>query len=127
MKLKLAIICGILIWIFTTTLTEIFNTIFNANLPHVNIIVPIITIIVTGFFGIIYIRNITENEVVEGIIVGIIFIIIDGILDSLIFVLPQSQNLIVGDYPLHVVSTAVITLSITTLLGYLAQMNIDLK
>jgi uncharacterized membrane protein len=82
---------------------------------------------VTGFFGIIYIRNILENEVVEGIIVGIIFIIIDGILDSLVFVLPQSQNLIVGDYPLHVVSTAVITLSITTLLGYLAQMNIDLK
>ena len=86
MKLKLAIICGILIWIFTTALTEIFNPIFNANLPHVNIIVPIITIIVTGFFGIIYIRNILENEVVEGIIVGIIFIIIDGILDSLVFV-----------------------------------------
>lgn len=127
MKLKLAIICGILIWIISTLLTEVFNPIFNANLPHVNIIVPIITIIVTGFFGIIYIRNILTNEVIEGFIVGVIFVLIDILLDSLVFVIPQSQNLIVGDYPLHVASTAIITILITTFLGYLAQMNIDLK
>lgn len=127
MKLKLAVICGILVWIFTTLLTEFFNPIFNANLPHVNIIVPIITIIVTGFFGIIYIRNILENEVIEGIIVGVIFVVIDIILDAAVFVIPQSQNLIVGDYPMHVISTALITILITTFLGYLAQMNIDLK
>ena len=127
MKLKLAIICGILIWIISTFLTEVFNPIFNANLPHVNIIVPIITIIVTGFFGIIYIRNILTNEVIEGFIVGVIFVLIDILLDSLVFVIPQSQNLIVGDYPLHVASTAIITILITTFLGYLAQMNIDLK
>ena len=127
MKLKLAIICGILIWIISTFLTEVFNPIFNANLPHVNIIVPIITIIVTGFFGIIYIRNILTNEVIEGFIVGVIFVLIDILLDSLVFVIPQSQNLIVGDSPLHVASTAIITILITTFLGYLAQMNIDLK
>ena len=80
MKLKLAIICGILIWIISSVFTEVFNPIFNSNLPHVNIIVPIITIIVTGFFGIIYIRNIETNEVVEGILVGIIFVIIDSVI-----------------------------------------------
>ena len=39
----------------------------------------------------------------------------------------NTQNLIIGDYPLHVISITIITLSITTFLGYLAQMNIDLK
>lgn len=127
MKIKLAIISGILIWVISSILTDIFNPIFTSNLPHVNIIVPIITIIVTGFFGIIYIRNIETNEVAEGILVGIIFVLIDILLDTLVFVLPNSQNLIIGDYPLHVISITVITLSITTFLGYLAQMKIDLK
>ena len=127
MKIKLAIISGILIWIISTILTEIFNPIFNSNLPHVNIIVPIITIIVTGFFGIIYIRNIDYNEALEGLLVGVIFVIIDIILDILFFILPNTQNLIIGDYPLHVISITIITLSITTFLGYLAQMKIDLK
>lgn len=127
MKLKLAIIFGVLIWVISTILSDIFNPIFNANLPHVNIIVPIITIIVTGFFGILYIRNIETNEVIEGILAGIVFILIDIILDYTFFILQNSQNLIFGNYPLHVLSTAVITLLITTFLGYLAQMNIDLK
>jgi len=127
MKIKLAIVSGILIWIISTVLTEIFNPIFNSNLPHVNIIVPIITILVTGFFGIIYIRNIDANEVLEGLLVGILFVVIDIILDTLVFILPNTQNLIIGDYPLHIVSITIITISITTLLGYLAQMKIDLK
>lgn len=127
MKLKLAIIYGILTWAITSILTQIFNPLFTSNDVHVNIIVPIITIVVTGFFGILYIRNIDHNEVVEGILVGIIFIIIDVILDVLIFIIPKSTNPILENYPLHVISIIVITLSITTLLGYLAQMTIDLK
>ena len=127
MKLKLAIICGILIWIISTILSEIFNPLFTTNLPNVDIIVPIITIFVTGLFGIIYIRNIETNEVVEGIIVGVIFVIIDIILDTLIFILPNTKNMIVGNYQLHFISITIITILITTFLGYLAQMKIDLK
>lgn len=127
MKIKLAIILGILIWIITTSLSALFNPIFNSNLPRVNIIVPIITIIVTGFFGIIYIRNIDTNEVVEGILVGIIFVTIDVILDYLTFILPNIHTPTIGIYPLHILSTFIITLLITTFLGYLSQMTIDLK
>ena len=127
MKIKLAIILGILIWIISTILTEIFNPIFNTNLPHINIIGPIITIITTGFFGIVYIRNINENEVLEGVLVGMLFIIIDIILDYIVFIIPKSANLIIENYPLHILSIVIITLSITTFLGYLAQMKIDLK
>ena len=83
MKLKLAIIFGILIWLITYLATEILNPIFNDALLHINIIVPIILIITTGFFGILYIRNIEKNEVIEGFLIGIIFIIIDVICDFL--------------------------------------------
>lgn len=127
MKLKKAIIFGILIWFITYILTSILNPIFTDNLPNINIVVPITIIIVTGFFGILYIREIDENEVMEGILAGIIFVIIDIILDSTIFILPNRPVLIVEDFAVHVISMFVIVLSITTFLGYLAQMTIDLK
>ena len=126
MKLKLAIIFGVLIWAITNALTNIFNPIFTSNLPQVNIIVPIITIIVTGFFGILYIRNIETNEVIEGVVVGMMFIIIDIILDYVFFILPHRSYLL-GNYPIHLLWVTLITLFITTFLGYLAQMTIDLK
>lgn len=127
MKLKLAIIFGALIWFLTYFLTNIFNPIFNNNLPYVNIMVPILIIIITGFFGILYIRNINENEVVEGLLAGIVFIIVNMILDYIFFIIPTVNNPIIGDYPFHITSMIIITLLITTFLGYLAQMRIDLK
>ncbi len=127
MKIKQAIIYGILIWAITYVLSLIFNPIFTNNLPDINIVVPIIIIIVTGFFGILYIRNIEENEVIEGILVGMIFIIIDIFLDYIFFIMPHRTNPLIGNYPLHMFSMIVLTLLITTFLGYLAQMKIDLK
>ena len=127
MKLKLAIFYGVLTWIFTTLLSNIFNPIFTSNLPGVNIIVPIITIVVTTFFGILYIRSIDENEVVEGVVGGMMFVIVGIILDYIVFILPNNHNVIIGAYPLHLMSITIITLLITTFLGYFAQMPIDLK
>lgn len=128
MKLNLAILYGVLIWIFTSILSNIFNPIFIYHIPNVNIIVLIITIIVTTFFGILYIREIEENEVVEGIIGGMMFVIIDIILDYLFFIIPNTNNVLIGgSYPVHLISITIITLFITTFLGYLAQMSIDLK
>ena len=127
MKLKLAIIFGILIWIITYLLTSLINPIFTKNLPGINIIVPIISILTTGFFGILYIRNIDSNEVIEGLTAGIIFIIVDIICDYIFSSFPNSKSLIFTDYSLHLTSMIILTLLITTFLGYLAQMSIDLK
>ena len=101
MKVKLAIIYGIVIWVLITIFSSVFNPIFTDNLPRVNIIIPLAIIIVTGFFGILYIRSIETNEVVEGILVGIVFIIIDFILDMFVFILPNNMPPFVQDYPLH--------------------------
>ena len=127
MKLKLAIIFGILIWAITYFITEVLNPFFSSSLPNINIVAPVAVIITTGLFGIFYIRNIDENEVIEGLTVGVIFIVIDIILDSAFFILPNKPNLIFTDYGLHIFSMIIITLLITTFLGYLAQMTIDLK
>ena len=66
MKLKLGIIYGILIWFFVYLITVIFSPLITDNIPYINIVAPIAIITVTGFFGILYIRDINENEVIEG-------------------------------------------------------------
>ncbi|MDO5810603.1 MAG: hypothetical protein Q4Q37_05870 [Methanobrevibacter sp.] len=127
MKLKLAIIFSIVIWILTYALSSIFNPLFTDNIPHINIVIPIITIIVTGFFGILYIRTIETNEVIEGILFGLIVVIVDLILDVIFFVMPNTPNILFDNIQVHIISMTIITLLITTFLGYLAQMTIDLK
>jgi len=126
MKLKLAIIYGVLIWVVTHVLQGIFNPIFHDNLPYFNIVFTIISIIVTGFFGILYIRNIDENEVDEGILAGVVFGVVYLILEFIFFIM-FPKRLLIPNYSLNIASMVVITLLITTFLGYLAQMEINLK
>ena len=127
MKLKLAVLYGILIWIITNFISNILNPFFTDNLPQINIIVPITIIIVTGFFGILYIRDMNSNEAIEGFLVGVIFVIVDIVFDFVFFIILPIKNIVITNYPLHIISTVILTLLITTFLGYLAQTNIDLK
>ena len=59
--------------------------------------------------------------------IGIIFILMDVICDFVFFVIRKKTNILIDDYPIHVISMIILTLITTTLLGYLAQMEIDLK
>lgn len=127
MKLKLAIIYGIAIWFVTYIISLLVQPILTINTPYTNLIIPICIIIVTGFFGILYIREIDEDEVIEGIIAGIIFIATDIICDVIVFIIPNYENVLISNFPTHIILMTIITLSITTFLGYLAQMKIELK
>ena len=115
MKYKLGIICGLLIWFLTYLITNTIEPVVIENVTYVNIIIPLSIVIVTGFFGIIYIREINENEVIEGIKVGILFIIIDIICDLVFSVIPQNRNILVENYPGHLILMTILVLVITTL------------
>lgn len=127
MDLKKAVIYGIFIWIILFIGTNMLNPMFNSRLPNVNIFVPIISIITTTLFGIAYIRNFNTNEVLEGFLAGCIFIFVSTILDFSLLIIPNTPHFIFSDYSLHFFSNTVLTLFITTFLGYLAQMTVHLK
>ena len=127
MKLKLAITYGIIIWIITYILSLIFNPILTNFLPNLNITDTLIMIFVTGLFGTLYIRNIETNEILEGFLVGILFSICDIILDYIFFIIPNNHTLIFGNFTIHLISMTLVTIFMTTFLGYLAQMNINLN
>lgn len=127
MKLKLAIIYGILIWILVSVITIVLNTFVPKIFPYHEINIPITIIIIVSLFGIFYIRNFNENEVKEGFLVGIIFFSVDLILDLLLFILPKNNNILIENYPMHILSMFVLIMLITILLGYLAHMKIELN
>ena len=128
MKLKLAVIFGILIWFITHLVTAYLNPIFIDNVPYVNILVPVTSIVITGFFGILYIRTIETNEVVEGFLGGAVFAIMNIICDFILSILPNTHPIILdNNFLMNFIPMIITTLLITTFLGYLAQMNIDLK
>ena len=127
MKLKLAITYGIIIWIITYILSVTFNPLLTTFLPNLNITNPLIIIFVTGLIGTLYIRNIDTNEVLEGFLVGILFSICDIILDYIFFIIPNNHTLIFENFTIHIISMTLVTIFMTTFLGYLAQMNINLN
>ena len=127
MKIKLAITYGFITWFLIYVISTTFTPLFTDNIPFINLIVPLAIIIVTGIFGILYIRNIDENEVVEGVLLGIVFILTDLFCDFLFFIIPNRPPAMLENYSMHLISMIVITLFITTFLGYLAHMTIDLK
>ncbi|WP_407424696.1 hypothetical protein [Methanobrevibacter sp.] len=127
MKIKLAVIYGILIWAVTYVISMIVQPMITNNTLYNNLILPLSIIIVTGFFGILYIREINEDEVIEGIIVGIIFIAIDIVCDVIVFIIPHNHTVLITNYTTHLILMSIIVLLTTTFLGYLAQMKIELK
>lgn len=126
MKLKIAIIYGVTSWILIYIISNFLSPFIIDNVPYIDLTIPITIIVVTTFFGILYIRNYDDNEVVEGFKIGIVFFIVDLICDMLFFIVPGNTNVIVDNYPLHLISMVILIPLITTFLGYLAHMKIEL-
>lgn len=127
MKYKLGIVYGIISWFLIYIIANILNLFINDNIPYVNMAIPISIIITTTFFEILYIRNFNENEVLESFKLGILFFIIDLIFDLIFFIIPNNKNIIVENYSIHLLSMLIIIPLITTFIGYLAQMTIELR
>ena len=127
MRLKIGIIYGVLIWIITHLVFSVTHPIIDTYMSNSTFILFLFLIIVSGFFSILYIREINKNEVLEGLLGGIIFTAIDIILDLIFFVIPNNHNILISNYTTHFIWISVMLIIIPTFLGYLAQMNIELK
>lgn len=125
MKLKLGIIYGIIIWLLTHIVLTLIHT-YIGDITYTNFIIALGIIIISGFFSILYIREINKNEVIEGFLAGILFVVIDLILDFAFSFIPNNTFILTTNYTSHeIISITIIIIS--TFIGYLAQMNIELK
>ena len=127
MKYKLAITSGVILWIVITGISIMLYTyIVKNDISYITLLLPISIIILTSIFTIIYIRNFNSNELLEGIKLGIVFIIINFIGDYiLLFLLIRFMKIpLFPTYPLEMVFFILLA---TTFIGYLAQMPVELR
>lgn len=127
MKLKLAIILGFISWLLVMIISVLINPLISDSVTYIPIIIPISIIIVTALMGTVYIREINKKQTIEGFKLGIIFLIIDIICDLLIKILTNTHIILLNDYKVHIIYTIILTPIITTILGYLAEIEIKLE
>jgi hypothetical protein len=127
MKTKLAITYGILTWICIYILSKFLSQFhINDGIGYINIFIPFSIIVVSIFFGILYIRNFNKNEVKEGFLLGIVFFITDIVLDEIVMIIYGPSRFLIDNNPIHILTMLILFPLITTLLGYLAQMKVEL-
>lgn len=127
MKWKLATIYGILAYLLVYFCSVLTNNIISSDLPLFNTYMPVWIIFWALVFGILYIRPLPDNEIAEGLVLGVYFVIISIIMDILMNffgILPNSFNL---SYLFRLAYMYIIYPIITTTLGYMANFEVQLK
>lgn len=128
MNFKHAIIYGFLSWLFIYIIGTLISPYLEVDtIPYINLSIPLTMIVVIGFFGILYIREFNEHEILEGFLAGVMFFIMDILCDLAFFVVPGNPNVIIEPYPFHLLSMFILSILITTFIGYLAQMQLELR
>lgn len=127
MKIKKAIIYGIILWILTYFIGLIFKPLIIDGIPYINLVIPISITIITTTIGILYIRDINDNELFEGFLLGIVLFFTILICDLIYFVFFNEFNPFIEDFIFHLIFLLIFIPFITSLLGYLAQMTIELR
>ena len=124
MKLKTATIMGVILYFLVYVCSNITNGALDTDLPVFRTYMPVWIIFWTIIFGIIYIRQLPDNELAEGLVLGVYFIIISIILD--VFTTALISHVPFTDYINKIAYIYIFYPLITTALGYMASFEVQL-
>lgn len=128
MKWRIATVYGILSYLLVFICSSLTNRVISADLPLFNTYMPLWIIFWALIFGIIYIRPLPDNEIAEGLVLGVYYIVISIILDGILALFNispgNSSNI---DYIYRIAYMYLFYPIITTTLGYMANFDVQLK
>ncbi|OWT33701.1 hypothetical protein BGI41_00990 [Methanobrevibacter sp. 87.7] len=124
MKWKTATIMSIILYFLVYICSNITNGAINVDLPIFKTYMPVWVIFWSLVFGIIYIRGLPDNELAEGLVLGVYFIIISMILD--IFKSTFISHIPFTEYVCKIAYIYLFYPIITTSLGYMASFEVQL-
>lgn len=116
----------IITWILVYAICHYTNIRIDIEVPFMVTVMPVIIILCSFLFGIIYIRNTPENQAFEGFILGIYFILGFIVLDGISFLLFGSFFKSPIQYFSQVAINCIWFPIVFTSLGYAADFKIDL-
>lgn len=120
-SLKKAILFGFFVWLFAFAISFLIFPIHESNRPLFESIMPIALSLLTSFFSYKYLSIVKENFVKEAIYLGIVFILINWIIDVPLMLSPSPMQMTFSDYFQDIGITYFMILPITTAMGYLVD------
>ncbi|MEL7671228.1 hypothetical protein [Methanobacterium sp.] len=114
---------GLLVWLIPSLITVILGSFIAAMniFEIVSALAIAVTVIVFSYF---YFRGITKNFIKEGVLIGIIWLIINIVLDIILILLGISQ-LTLTNYAMYVAPLYVIIPAITSGLGLYMNQRVN--
>ena len=117
---KLALFYGFLVWVIPFIVTFLIFPIRTSNRALFESIMPVVITISVVFFTNIYFRKLNKNFLREGLIVGIIWLVISIAIDLLMF-MQGPMKMSFSNYIMDIGLTYLIIPTITIGFGYLIE------
>jgi len=120
-SIKKAFLFGFLIWLIVFVVAIIIFPIHEGNRPFFESIMPVAMSVFTSFFAYRYFRIVENNYVKEGIYLGLIFIVINWVIDAVLMLSPSPMQMTFSDYVYDIGFTYFMIPPITFGFGYAMQ------
>jgi len=112
---------GFLIWLIPFLVSFVVFSLRDTNRPLFESIMPVVLTIVVLVFSILYFIKIDKDFIGEGILVGIVWIVISIIIDLVMFMPESEWHMSFSDYMMDIGLTYLIILLIPIGFGYLLE------
>lgn len=115
------VLFGVLVWLLPFLVAFVIFPLRTSMMPLFESIVPLTLTIVVIILVYYYLKDIGSNFIKEGIIIGIVWFIIDIALDLFMFIPASPMQMSFLDYMMDIGLTYVMIPVITIGMGYMAQ------
>jgi hypothetical protein len=112
---------GFLIWLIPFLVSFVIFPLRDTNRPLFESIMPVVLTIVVLIFSILYFMRVDKDFIGEGILVGIVWLVISIIIDLVMFMPESEWQMSLSDYMMDIGLTYLIILFIPISLGYLLE------
>jgi hypothetical protein len=112
---------GILVWLIPFLFSFLIFSLRDDNRVLFESIMPVVLTIIVLIFSIIYFIKIEKEFISQGIIIGVVWIIISIIIDLIMFLPDSEWQMTISDYMMDIGITYLIILFIPIGIGYILE------
>ena len=112
---------GFLIWLIPFFVSFVVFPLRETNRPLFESIMPVILTIVVLIFSILYFIRLDKDFISEGVLLGIVWLVINIIIDLVMFLSESDWHMSFSDYMMDIGLTYLIILLIPIGFGYLLE------
>lgn len=121
MKLKIVILYGILIWLGPFLISFLIFPLRDTNRPLFESIMPLVLTIMVVFSSVLYFKKIDRRFIREGFIIGVIWFVINILIDLVLFIPESPMQMTFSEYMMDIGLTYLIIPVITVGFGFLMR------